>query len=299
MRSLRDSRDDKLWSLLPPKDSPYSYCSLSKVETDALVEALADGFGDALIPGSKPFALPDDLREKSGLLDHFFYSQSELGYELGEWDDAFWDCGADDDDSPAPYEWFPLKFCHRRLRVYFQNQFERFCLQERRKQEQFWEQKILEDPTWPPLKHSKDMRWIFERRAGQMLYQKPWYEYQALQFMRHMEMSLVGLSKHPLQLGIHISGLSGQLGRLVEQYYWRFRFEGVAITGSGARKGASAGGRAKAALHRAQRRAWQRVASETWAHRPELSKTAVAKIVRNRLSPKPTAKHIARYITHP
>ena len=38
---------------------------------------------------------------------------------------------------------------------------------------------------------------------------------------------------------------------------------------------------------------------EPRAHRPELSKTAVAEIVRKQLCVNRTAKHIARYITHP
>jgi hypothetical protein len=64
---------------------------------------------------------------------------------------------------------------------------------------------------------------------------------------------------------------SGTLGRLVEQYYWRFRFEEAAITGIGARKGASAGGKARAALHRAEHSAWQSLASEIWTRRPSLT----------------------------
>jgi hypothetical protein len=44
----KDSRDERPWELLPSKDAPYDYYKLSKNETDALVEALADGFGDVL-----------------------------------------------------------------------------------------------------------------------------------------------------------------------------------------------------------------------------------------------------------
>ena len=98
---------------------------------------------------------------------------------------------------------------------------------------------------------------------------------------------------------ILISSFSGKLGRLVEQYYWRFRFEEAAITGIGARKGASAGGKARAGLHRAEHVVWQRLALDVWARRPNLSKIAVAKAIKKQLDDKRTAKHIARFINHP
>jgi hypothetical protein len=45
----RPSRDETLMTLLPSKNAPYDYKKLSKAETDALVEALSDGFGDVLV----------------------------------------------------------------------------------------------------------------------------------------------------------------------------------------------------------------------------------------------------------
>jgi hypothetical protein len=96
-----------------------------------------------------------------------------------------------------------------------------------------------------------------------------------------------------------ITYLAGRLGRLAEQYYWRFRFEDVAMSGAGARKGASAGGKARATLHIAEHAIWQKIASEVWSQRAELSKTAVAEIVKKRLRANRTAKHIRRYIVRP
>jgi hypothetical protein len=72
------------------------------------------------------------------------------------------------------------------------------------------------------------------------------------------------------------SCFSGELGRLVEQYYWRFRFEKAAITGVGARKGASRGGELKAKKMKEQQSRWQTLASDIWKRHPEWGKMAVA-----------------------
>ena len=42
---MTEGRYDKLKTLLPPVDSPYSVDDLSAAETAALEEALCDGFG--------------------------------------------------------------------------------------------------------------------------------------------------------------------------------------------------------------------------------------------------------------
>jgi hypothetical protein len=280
----KDRRDETLWALLPPKDAPYAFRNLSKSETDALVEALSDGFGHVLVKGSDPLPLPEKV--KSGLLDHFIYCWEDSEYDHKDFDHFFWNC-VDDEGGPSPYEVFPLGFHQRRLRVYFQNQFERFC-----------ERLAHEDPEWASFDRLQD-RWLFEQQARKRLYEKPWYEFHALQFLDWIELFAKEVSKYGALATVCISDFAGQLGRLIEQYYWRFRFEGAAITGVGARKGASAGGRAKARLHQTERSSWQSAASNIWARRPGLSKVAVAKRVRKELGEVRTAKHIARYIVCP
>ena len=119
----RDWRDEKLWNLLPAIDAPYEYHSLSVAEMEALVETLSDGFGEPWVQGGEPLSLPASL--KSGLLEHAFHrSRNFKYYDADAWDDEFW---SSDDDGPSPSETFPLGFTPRRLRVYFQNQFNRFC----------------------------------------------------------------------------------------------------------------------------------------------------------------------------
>jgi hypothetical protein len=99
-----------------PKTPPYR--NLSDAETDALVEALSDGFGDVFVQGRIPLPLPSGV--KSGLLGHFFYCRAGSEYDGEDFDRAFWS-SANGDDAPSPYEVFPLQFHRRRLRVYFQN----------------------------------------------------------------------------------------------------------------------------------------------------------------------------------
>jgi hypothetical protein len=251
----RDWRDEKLWKLLPAIDAPYQYDSLSVAEMEALFEALSDGFGEP-IQGREP--LP--LRLKSaGLLEHAFHPSRN--FDADDWDYEFL---IGDGNEPAPYETFPLGFNPRRLLVYFQNQFNRFC-----------NRRDLGG-------HSKMSD---QEIAALRLYRKPWYEFHALRFLDFIDFSRVQFA--------------GQLGRLVEQYYWRFRFEKVAMTGVGAKKGASAGGKAKAQALQPEHSAWQNAASEIWADRPKLSKIAVANIISKQNGGRRTAKHIARYITHP
>jgi hypothetical protein len=262
--------DEKLRKLLPSKDDPYSYDKLSKAETDAFVEARGDGFGYPIDPRCQPFPLPSNVR--SGLLDHQFYCQpgsyDEDGGNLVPWSNA-------NGDVVSPYELFPLGFNPRRLRIYFQNQFERF-----------YKQLSRDDPEM-----EKKKKWVLEERAMNQLYKKAWYEAHALQLL-----NLTDCSKPHFGLLCNNVTFAGQLGRLVEQYYWRFRFEPDAMTGAGARKGASAGGRAKAMKLRAQHSEWQKAAREIWARRPELGNNAVAQAIKNQFGLLHTVRHIARYI---
>ena len=277
---MPQGRDDKLLALLPPKGSPYSFDNLSEAETVALEAAFGDGFGDVSAIDSRPLPLPHEIR--SGLLEHFFFVRGSSEYDPEEYPDEFW---TEDDDRPSPTVSFPLGFVLRRLRLYFGNQMDRFCAH-----------LISEQPDYPLTD-----RWHLEQLASYRLYMKPWYEFHAVQFIDWIESAQrdVVRKKRPRLGAVIISSFSGELGRLVEQYYWRFRFEGAAITGVGARRGASAGGKARAALHVAKRAVWQRLGLEIWVRRPSLSKIVVAEAIRKQLGEARTAKHIARFIIRP
>jgi hypothetical protein len=274
------SRNEKLWGLLPDIDAPYDYHTLSRVETDALVEALGDGFGDRGVQGQEPLPLPSNLN--SGLLEHAFYSDS--GYDADDWGFAL--------------RTFPLGFIQTQLRIYFQNQFYRFCKRIAR------ENAVSLD----------NKRAVFEELAYQRVYEKPWYEAQALNFLDIVYTStknlkedqgrflrLIGkraLDPSKCQVLV-IAAFAGQLGRLVEQYYWRFRYERAVVAGESVRKGASAGGKIKAEQYQAKHSVWQNEASKIWARRPDLTNNAVGEIIRKQFGEACTAKHIARCITRP
>jgi hypothetical protein len=249
----------------------------------ALIEAMSDGFGARLQRDAVPEPIPTGLN--GGLLEHQFY---RAGHDAEDGDGFF---VGGEDDAPSPAECFPLEFHPRRLRVYFQNQYDRFCVTYRCELEAWQRSEFQEQSPISMLE--------YDFHASALIYQKPWYEYHALQFLDWIEGRVLGLSSSAYRALTSFANplFAGQLGRLVEQYYWRFRFEGAAITGVGVRSGVSAGGKARAITHRAMQDAWQQTAREIWGRRPELSRTAVAQLVKSQLNLQSTAKHIARYIS--
>jgi hypothetical protein len=279
-------RDDALIALLPPVGGPYGCHSLSEAETKALEEALGDGFGDRGT-GIKPFLPPAGI--KSGLLE---YSYFESGFE--EWPDSlrpaidgtFW--------STQRYL-IPLNFDVGRLLLYFNNQWNRFSTHV-----------ASEKTKSAALDEIDPLDVALDRMFG-----KPWYELHA-RFLCNYHESLKNEAKTSAstKIAFQISKVSGQLGRLVEQYYWKFRFEPAAITGIGARKGASRGGESKAKKMKEQQLQWQTSASDIWKRHPKWGKMAVAKEIEKQIRKAATekqkqigkaltAKHITRYISKP
>jgi hypothetical protein len=264
----RTERDERLWNLLPAIDTPYDCHSLSEAETQALIEAFTDGFGSIYLSSNTTRSLLPTSVVRSGLLNHVIYSRMD------------WPGSYSQEDLPGRGiefdQEFPLGFHLDRLEIYFQNQLNRFRVHE------------------GPIDFSDG---AFAERACQWLYQKPWYEFHALDCLAWIKATERHARQYtgPFQMIFY----SGKLGRLVEQYYWRFRFERSVTTGEGARKGASAGGKAKAAREQIKHSMWQDEASKIWAHRPDLNKNAVAEIIRKNRGEAVTAKHIARYIVHP
>jgi hypothetical protein len=281
-KKLTSGRDSTLLGWLPKEDSPYSFNSLDKSETAALEAALGDGFGDIGSPGFEPSELPGEV--DTGLLRYSFFVPSENDAE--EHQQPFWHTVG---DRPAAFESFPLGFVRRRLRLYFLNQLNRFC-----------KHFVGAEAEYASLEREE-----IEALASYRLFEKPWYEYHAVQFLDWIENVQPGgrqrsdvspaLERSALS-PVLISSFSGQLGRLVEQYYWRFRFEKALVR---IRTGASEGGKAKSQLSKAKQTAWRSLASQIWKRRPELSGIAVAEAVKKQLNTAQSAKHIVRYIRRP
>jgi hypothetical protein len=156
-------RHPKLWAMLPPESAPYACTNLSKAETDALVEALGDGFGAVRSPSYVASPLPREVQ--SGLIEHSFYIGARSEYDADEgWVCEFWD-NDDDDQGPAPYEHFSLGFNLERLHIYFENQFLRFCRKVACEEQACASLDVLEN------------RRRFEERASSRLYEKAWYRF--------------------------------------------------------------------------------------------------------------------------
>jgi hypothetical protein len=157
----RDRRNEKLWALLPPKDESYDLDQLSEGETAALVEALGGRYGDTLAQGHVSLPLPSNAQ--FALLEHWYHTPPD---DPDKW---MWR------DAPFSIVVFPFRFDPTPLRIYFQNQFDRFCLRLTREMEQVWVERVRKNPTLPPLDqldHSEDRRHC-EDKARAMLYQKP------------------------------------------------------------------------------------------------------------------------------
>ena len=274
----RRKRDQKLWDMLPGKAEPYNSLRLSLTEFAALEEALDDGFGTRRAPGSSSIPLPKGI--DSGLPAHRFYvtahptEEPDPDDERNNWE--FWGYGDYESNSPPPSEYFPLNFHPNRLRIYFRNQLNRYC---------FHINKEDFDSLYDLVRDEA----ILASYGWEQFYEKPWYELYALQFLDFFE-DRVGLAP---------TIWAGQLGRLVEQYYWRFQYEQSAKTGLGARGGASAGGKVRALKKQKERARWQAAAEAIWSRNPGLDKSVVAARVRRDLRLTQTASNIARYLRRP
>jgi hypothetical protein len=298
---MTNGRGDALLRLLPPASSPYSFDKLSSAETAALEEALGDGYGDRDVVGSEPFPLPGQTKSgqniDAGLLNYSFFA-APSNRSLNENDDrekpdaAFWI--TDNEYRLAPSELCPLEFDVRRLKLYFDNQLTRF-------------RKWLahDDPLHTSIDDDK-----IRDAALARLFEKPWYEFHINKLICFIMIVQRDPVKFSLGEGAYddedfryqtlsLLKLAGQLGRLVEQYYWRFRFEKAAIGGIGAREGAALGGKLKSANDKALQSGWQQKALDIWRRHPEWTKMAVATEIKKRTNQRQSAKHIARYIRKP
>jgi hypothetical protein len=280
----RRQRDKDLWDALPGLEEPYDPLHLSAAEAAALEQALCDGFGTRFGNGSSGVPLPGGM--DSGLPGHRFYVTSHPTEEPDPDDERnweFWGYGDYESDAPPPSEHFPLDFHPIRLRIYFRNQLNRYCfLTNKEEFDSFYD--LVEDEQ------------ILASQGWVQFYEKPWYELYALEFLDFLEHPDPAVLRHShFALTVQTS-LAGRLGRLVEQYYWRFRYEQPAKTGLAARSGASTGGTARALKEQRRHARWQAIADRAWSRSPDLKKAEVAKEVQRDLKLGHTTRHISRYI---
>ena len=164
---MTKGRYDALKALLPPVDSPYDVDNLNAAETAALDEALGDGFGyrgDGSIPGDTA-----ELEEVFG--SWVTERKNRVPYEVkGGLLRYSWFFSAYDPEKKylPPVDELPLKFKRDRLRLYFDNQLDRFRAYLAREEPDY-------DTATDP--------WSHKILARERAFTKPWYEFHADRFL--------------------------------------------------------------------------------------------------------------------
>jgi hypothetical protein len=276
---------------LPEKYDPWAF---SKEEKERFISALMDGFyrpdPDAI--ELEELELPAGVR--AGLLTHRVYYDTNTEYD-GDETEEFWQ----DFDEKLPAGFFaqlPLNFSFLSLAVFFI------------KQESAYRNYIKTDKDWefekrlgPKFSGMWDAH-VLRTRALAETYSKPWYEYHILEkFKSLMAVAYPGetFGPAPNMKPLVIIETSAQLGRLIEQYYWKFVLEKSAIRGEKISQSAKSGGHLRASMLKHDHARWQSAADEVWQQYPKSHKTTVASIVKKRLKLAKSEKHISRVLTRP
>jgi hypothetical protein len=148
-----------------------------------------------------------------------------------------------------------------------------------------------------PLTESEQREWqeYIYQAALDETYSKPWYEYHINEHIFFIDES----SRSEIRglMTIILTSFAGTLGRLIEQYYWKFLIEKSAIRGTRIAQSAREGGVKLAAIRRSEHNRWQAAANLIWKRQPKLSKMAVASLLKKRLGISRSPKHISRVLT--
>jgi hypothetical protein len=235
-------------------------------------------------------ALPETV--KAGLLKHPVYYDLNTDYdaETGE----FWqDFG--EDQPLGLFAQLPINFVFLKVAKFFAEQSSAYLKYAKSDEDLEFEKRL--GPEF--LEVCDELIW---KRVLAETYSKPWYEYHIISKIR----SLIGVAypgpvfgPAPSMKPLEIIKSSAQLGRLVEQYYWKFLLEKSAIRGEKVTQGAKSGGHANASILKQDHARWQTAARAVWREHPAFSKTAVASIVKKRLKLDRSPKHIARVLKRP
>jgi hypothetical protein len=269
----------------PPIYDPWA---LSADEKKRFLAALGDGFGFS--------HRRRDLDEQPlpatitlGLLQHrVYYDPFRRLDDFSEEEDAeFWQ-KSDGDSPPGQYEQCPVNFHLPAIRKYFEAQ----------KSNYLQYALSLEKSDWlTPLSESEQREWqeyIYQSSLDET-YSKTWYEYHINEQLFFIDEA----SRSDKNIGfmiILLTSFAGTLGRLVEQYYWKFLIEESAIRGTRISQSARAGGLKLAAIRRSEHNRWKAAAGLIWKGHPKLSKMAVASLLKKRLGISRSPKHISRVL---
>jgi hypothetical protein len=276
------------------RPNTYDPSVLSGEEKQRFLAALGDGFGylhrnqyldEAALPGEV----------EAGLLTHRAYHSKDDPSKYWDHDeDEFWD-ESDGDSPPGLFEQCPISFHLPAIRKYFQEQKATYLAYVKSRNDYSWL-----DNLKPEEKSNWDQR-IYDRVLYET-YSKAWYEYHVNQQIYFLDESIGMLGRAIEQnqkIGVDvmlIQNSAATLGRLVEQYYWKFLHEKAAIRGVKISESAKTGGRLRAAKHKHEHAAWRATASLVRQERPTSSNMTIASIVKLRLKINRSVKHISRVL---
>ena len=280
------------------RPTTYDPSVLSEEEKKRFLAALHDGFGNS--PRKQYLdetALPAEV--EPGLLEHraYYYKNRRSEYWGEDEEGEFWK-ESDGDSPPGLFEQCPINFYLPSIRKYFQEQ----------KMAYLMYAKSSHDYTWlDDLKLEEKDGWD-EHIYGQVLYKtysKAWYEYHINQHIYFVDEGVALLHRNAeqgLKLGLSVMlilDFSAQLGRLIEQYYWKFLLEKSAIRGAKISESAKTGGLLLASMRKKEQARWQAAARLIWQEGPTRSKMTVASILKKRLNINRTVKHLSRVLIRP
>jgi hypothetical protein len=298
---------------LPPRSTPlspkepqlrrssneYDPFTLSEAEMTRLLSALGDGFGYSQRHHREQqqgdLALPAEV--EPGLLKHQFHyykAPAPPDYCGEDPADEFW--GRFDDDSPPGlFEDCPVNFWLPEIRTYFREQRAAY-IQYVQNHDELRDELASDQETG-----SEEILYC---EVLCKTYSKAWYEFHINQHIFVIENITESFRSPagPRNVARRIDMLinySARLGRLIEQYYWKFLVEKAAIRGEKISQSAKAGGLLRAAMLKHEHAPWQALANQIWRQNPKHQKMTVASIVKKRLKLNQTAKHIAGVLKQP
>jgi hypothetical protein len=265
---------------LSPAYDPYV---LSEEEKSRFKAALGDGFGSVQLGPLIEEEFPPNL--ETGLLDHKVYRANVLNSDF-EYDSV--------SQVERQLETCPINFTLGRVQPYFREQ-RKIFLEHVRSLKKYKEPKdlsLMEREPWDDFVY-----FHFSRKH----YTKSWYEqFINWRFKKIDQILRMQEYDYDLPWMLFLVWHSGVVGRLIEQYYWKFFHERNAITGSKISRGGVRGAALTAGKLKPKHEKWRREAEAIWANKPRLSKIAVARSLITRLKLHDyTERHVARVLVKP
>jgi hypothetical protein len=284
----------------------YDPSALTADEKDRFLAALGDGYFEDAAAGAHLEGVDLPLNIEAGLLRHrAFYDRRTLTeFQIADKTEAFWS----DDIAPevSLFRRCPINFKFDRIRIYFQEQkmafydYAFFSVECENLMKKYNLSFDVDDEFI-----SDDVLEIFLSELFELAltkpYSKPWYEFHIDQQLYWMD-DCTNNSPDGRIDQVNFEGATiaaATVGRLIEQYYWKFLVEKLAIRGDKSSKGAKFGGLRRAFELKDVHAVWQAEACTIWLQHPAFPKTTVASIVKKRLKLAQTEKHISRVLTRP